>query len=58
MNQKTASLYLTLSAAACSRYIKTRDSRKGGVDVQLEVENLLTIHLDMLATREGFERGK
>ena len=43
---------------ACSRYIKTRDSRKGGVDVPLEVEDLLTIHLDLLATREGFERGK
>jgi FdhE protein len=43
---------------ACSRYIKTRDSRKGGVDVPLEVEDLLTIHLDLLASREGFERGK
>lgn len=43
---------------ACSRYIKTRDSRKGDSDVPLEVEDLLTIHLDLLATREGFERGK
>lgn len=43
---------------ACSRYIKTRDTRKGGTDVPLEVEDLLTIHLDMLASREGFERGK
>jgi FdhE protein len=43
---------------ACSRYIKTRDSRKGGSDVPLEVEDLLTIHLDLLASREGFERGK
>ncbi|MEI6705089.1 MAG: formate dehydrogenase accessory protein FdhE [Deltaproteobacteria bacterium] len=43
---------------ACSRYIKTRDSRKGGADVPLEVEDLLTIHLDLLASREGFERGK
>jgi FdhE protein len=43
---------------ACSRYIKTRDSRKGNVDVPLEVEDLLTIHLDLLASREGFERGK
>jgi FdhE protein len=46
------------TCTACSRYIKTRDSRKGGVDVPLEVEDLLTIHLDLLATREGFERGK
>lgn len=43
---------------ACSRYIKTRDLRKGGGDVPLEVEDLLTIHLDLLASREGFERGK
>jgi len=43
---------------ACSRYIKTRDSRKGGMDVPLEVEDILTMHLDLLASREGFERGK
>lgn len=43
---------------ACSRYIKTRDSRKGNSDVPLEIEDLLTIHLDLLASREGFERGK
>ncbi|MDD5285686.1 MAG: formate dehydrogenase accessory protein FdhE [Desulfuromonadaceae bacterium] len=43
---------------ACSRYIKTRDSRKGARDLPLEVEDLLTIHLDLLASREGFERGK
>lgn len=45
------------TCTACSRYIKTRDSRKGG-DGPLEIEDLLTIHLDLLATREGFERGK
>jgi len=38
--------------------IKTRDLRKGGGEVPLEVEDLLTIHLDLLASREGFERGK
>lgn len=43
---------------ACSRYIKTRDARKGGGEVPLEVEDLLTIHLDLLASREGFVRGK
>jgi FdhE protein len=43
---------------ACSRYIKTRDSRKGGNEVPLDIEDLLTIHLDLLASREGFERGK
>ena len=43
---------------ACSRYIKTRDARKGGGEVPLEVEDLLTLHLDLLAAREGFVRGK
>ncbi|NVO00084.1 MAG: formate dehydrogenase accessory protein FdhE [Geobacteraceae bacterium] len=42
----------------CSRYIKTRDQRSSGNDVPLEAEDLLTIHLDLLATKEGFERGK
>lgn len=42
---------------ACSRYIKTRDVRKRVREVPLEVEDLLTIHLDLLASREGFERG-
>jgi FdhE protein len=43
---------------ACSRYIKTRDSRQSDNDMPLEIEDLLTIHLDLLAAREGFERGK
>lgn len=42
----------------CSRYIKTRDSRKGHAGVPLDAEDLATIHLDLLASREGFERGK
>jgi FdhE protein len=46
------------TCGVCSRYIKTRDARKGGGGVPLEVEDLLTLHLDLLASREGFERGK
>jgi FdhE protein len=46
------------TCTACSRYIKTRDSRKGNGEVPLDVEDLLTMHLDLLASREGFERGK
>lgn len=42
----------------CSRYLKTRDSRLGAADVPLEAVDLTTIHLDLLASREGFERGK
>jgi len=41
----------------CSRYIKTRDARLGNADVPLEVEDLATLHLDLLAGKEGFERG-
>lgn len=41
----------------CSRYIKTRDSRRGNALVPLEAEDLMTIHLDLLAAKEGFERG-
>ena len=44
---------------ACSRYIKTRDSRAAGsTDVPLEVEDLATLHLDLMAAKEGFERGR
>jgi FdhE protein len=46
------------TCTACSRYIKTRDSRQDDGDMPLEIEDLLTIHLDLLASREGFERGK
>lgn len=46
------------TCTACSRYIKTRDSRKTGADRPLELEDMLTIHLDLVAAREGFERGK
>ncbi|MHB8832877.1 MAG: formate dehydrogenase accessory protein FdhE [Desulfobacteria bacterium] len=42
----------------CSRYLKTRDARLGNADVPLEAEDLATLHLDLLAGREGFERGK
>jgi FdhE protein len=42
----------------CSRYIKTRDSRRGHADVPLEALDLSTLHLDLLAGREGFERGR
>ncbi|WP_243372581.1 formate dehydrogenase accessory protein FdhE [Geotalea sp. SG265] len=43
---------------ACSRYLKTRDTRLGHADVPLEAEDLATIHLDLVAGKEGFERGK
>lgn len=43
---------------ACSRYIKTRVSRAGSTDIPLELEDLATLHLDLLAAKEGFERGR
>ena len=41
----------------CSRYLKTRDSRLGHAGVPLDAEDLATIHLDLVASKEGFERG-
>lgn len=46
------------TCTACSRYIKTRDSRHVTGGIPLDMEDLLTIHLDLLAVKEGFERGK
>lgn len=43
---------------SCNRYIKTYDSRKANEDIPLDIEDLLTIHLDLIANKEGFERGK
>jgi len=42
----------------CSRYIKTRDNRVGNADIPLDIVDILTIHLDLLASKEGLERGK
>lgn len=42
----------------CSRYLKTRDARLGNAGVPLDAEDLATIHLDLLAGKEGFERAK
>ncbi len=41
----------------CKRYIKTVDERKLGEErkVILRVENVATVHLDLLAEREGFK---
>ena len=41
----------------CKGYLKTVDARKTDRDVVLTVENLATIHLDLLAQHEGFHRG-
>jgi FdhE protein len=38
----------------CKRYIKTLDMRLIGSPAPLEVENLITLHLDMLAHKQGF----
>jgi FdhE protein len=40
----------------CSRYLKTRDARLGHHDVPLDAEDLATLHLDLAATKQGFER--
>lgn len=42
----------------CSCYLKTVDSRERGEDLPMDVEDLHTLHLDLLAQREGFTKGK
>lgn len=42
----------------CSGYLKVVDSRKKGADLPLEIEDVATLHLDLLAAKEGFSRGK
>ncbi|MDD5711558.1 MAG: formate dehydrogenase accessory protein FdhE [Smithellaceae bacterium] len=39
----------------CKRYIKTVDLRDTGEKVNLDVEDIATLHLDMLANEEGYE---
>jgi len=40
----------------CHRYLKTRDSRLGGREVPLDLLDVTTMHLDILAERHGFSR--
>ena len=40
----------------CKQYIKTVDSRKLNFEPDLELEDIATIHLDMMASEKGFKR--
>jgi len=42
----------------CSGYLKVVDSRELGEGLPLEIEDAATLHLDLLAARAGFSRGK
>jgi FdhE protein len=42
----------------CSCYLKLVDSRAAGAELPLDIEDLATLHLDLLAQQEGFTRGK
>ncbi len=42
----------------CSGYLKVVDSREKGEGLPLEIEDVATLHLDLLAAKEGFSRGK
>jgi FdhE protein len=42
----------------CCSYLKVVDSRELGAGLPMDVEDLNTMHLDLLAQREGFGRGK
>lgn len=39
----------------CQRFIKTIDLRKIDNEINLEIENLITLHLDLQADKEGFK---
>jgi len=41
---------------ACTQYIKTVDSRKLDYEPDLGLEDIVTIHLDILASEKGFKR--
>jgi FdhE protein len=40
----------------CRQYIKTVDSRKLNYEPNLDLEDIVTIHLDILASEKGFKR--
>ena len=42
----------------CSCYLKVVDSRELGEGLPMDVEDLNTMHLDLLAQKEGFAKGK
>jgi FdhE protein len=42
---------------ACQKYLKAVDIEFIGNPIPLEVENIATLHLDILAQREGYGRG-
>lgn len=41
----------------CKKYIKTIDLRETHEDIALPVEDIGTLHLDMIAEKEGYKRG-
>lgn len=42
----------------CDSYLKVIDSREAGSDLPMDLEDVATLYLDVLARREGFTRGK
>jgi len=42
----------------CSSYLKVVNSRERSEDLPLEIEDVATLHLDLMAAKEGFSRGK
>jgi len=42
----------------CDSYLKVVDSREAGQNLPMDLEDIATLHLDLLAQREGFTRVK
>ncbi|MDO8786232.1 MAG: formate dehydrogenase accessory protein FdhE [Syntrophales bacterium] len=49
-------IYRVYVCDKCKQYIKTVDSRKFDYEPDLNLEDIATIHLDILASEKGFKR--
>ena len=53
---ETDDIYRVEVCNECKAYLKTIDARKAERDIVLLVEDLATVHLDLIARREGYAR--
>ena len=54
---KNEKQYRIEACKVCSTYLKVVDIESLGYQVPSDIENIITLHLDMLAQREGYHRG-
>jgi FdhE protein len=49
--------YRIAACTSCQKYLKVIDTQAMGHKVPLDVENIVTLHLDILALKKGYQRG-